>query len=245
MAVSLPKKLKNDAIAEALFEIRFDSAELSEVVVGRLNDVDSWSQFKSTRLAIAQLPEAIRESDQNVRHQPTIERRADNHAIRIGAHVLSIHFNAPYPGWEHFQPVIREAIKQLFHKIPTIAVKRLGLRYINLVRPGPHLINSFDDLAIDINLKSGPLKERLNFAYVEMPDKDIIVQSKIASPEFIGGQNIPADISAAIDVDVYTPQDFVSKSAEEVESWADRAHEIEKEAFFRLLPDKIIEQLSE
>jgi hypothetical protein len=34
----LPKKLKDDAIVEAVFELRFDSSTLAEVFLGRIAD---------------------------------------------------------------------------------------------------------------------------------------------------------------------------------------------------------------
>jgi hypothetical protein len=49
-ANQLPQKLKNDAIVEAIFEIRFDTSTILEVLIGRLADLVPWNGFKQQRL---------------------------------------------------------------------------------------------------------------------------------------------------------------------------------------------------
>ena len=103
---ALPALLYPDAILEALVEVRFDSKEIAEVVVGRLIDSPIWDTYQQSRTAIADIPQPIRESDQNLRFQPTIElRRPDGlRAVKIGGHMLSYHVMTKYPGWAVFMP---------------------------------------------------------------------------------------------------------------------------------------------
>ena len=105
MAASLPKKLKQDAIVEALLQIQFNSNEQSEIVIGRLSDSDLWSGYSTTRLGPANLPESIRETDESLRYEAVLNKQSQDNtnAARIGSHVISYHAYAPYLGWEEFQ----------------------------------------------------------------------------------------------------------------------------------------------
>ena len=65
MAYELPKKLKTDAILEAVFEIRFepDPSLVSEILFGRFADADEWRAFRQVRLPAADIPASIRRAD--------------------------------------------------------------------------------------------------------------------------------------------------------------------------------------
>ena len=125
MTTALPEKLKQDAIVESLLEIQFDSSEQSEIVIGRLSDLDLWSGYTTTRLGPANLPESIREVDASLRYQAVLERRSQNQtdAVRIGSHVIAHHIYAPYIGCNEFQPKLESVIHLLFEKLPNITVK--------------------------------------------------------------------------------------------------------------------------
>ena len=75
---SLPQRIKPDAILEALVEFRFEHTELPELVLGRLLDIQLWSEFGQTRLPTADIPQTIREMDANLRYQPLVELRKDD-----------------------------------------------------------------------------------------------------------------------------------------------------------------------
>lgn len=51
----IPVKLKNDAIVEALFEIRFSMSTIPEVFFGRMADCAFWKNFKHEPLPISQV----------------------------------------------------------------------------------------------------------------------------------------------------------------------------------------------
>src|SRR2546426_10312114 len=100
----VPRKLKNDALVEALLEIRFDTPTIPEVLLGRLADHAAWKGFQQRRLPIAEIPAAIRQTDRNLRYSPLFEL-ADperNRLVRIGEHVLSYNQLRPYVGWTVF-----------------------------------------------------------------------------------------------------------------------------------------------
>jgi hypothetical protein len=94
----IPRKLKNDAIIEALFEIRFDMESVPELLYGRLADHSGWRSLEQRRLPAYDIPAPMRQVDENLRYQPVFELNdsARNSSIRIGPQVLSFHQRQPY-----------------------------------------------------------------------------------------------------------------------------------------------------
>src|SRR5262245_58805243 len=102
----IPHKLKIDPIAEALWEVRFASNDIPEVVVGKLASREEWRSFKSQRLPAADIPAALRETDPQLSTQPTLQLQSgdDRRLVKIGSRVISYHALRPYPGWQIFEP---------------------------------------------------------------------------------------------------------------------------------------------
>ena len=128
---TLPKKLKKDAIAEAICEIRFECEEslsLPEIVIGRLADFDAWRDFEKFRLPVSDIPASIRSQDPNLKKQPVVELRERNGSrlAKIGVTILSSHRLAPYKGWESFKPEIDRTIEFLFGLFQSFKATRLG-----------------------------------------------------------------------------------------------------------------------
>src|SRR5688572_6634063 len=94
----IPKKLKHDAIVEALLEVRFQTTTIPEVLFGRLADYAPWKGFTQVRLPAYDLPALMRQADPNLRFQPLFELRDEQNkqAVRLGGRVLSYHKLAPY-----------------------------------------------------------------------------------------------------------------------------------------------------
>lgn len=88
------EKLRDDPIVEALLEIRFESSELPEVVVGRISDMANWKSATKTPLPMSELPARMRLENPQLRYLPLLEIKAINNigAVRIGSNVFSLHF---------------------------------------------------------------------------------------------------------------------------------------------------------
>jgi len=43
---SIPKKLKHDAIVEAVVEVRFSTTTIPEILFGRLSEYGPWKNFR-------------------------------------------------------------------------------------------------------------------------------------------------------------------------------------------------------
>jgi uncharacterized protein (TIGR04255 family) len=240
----LPRKLKKDAVAEALLEVRFDTPELGELVVGKLASYDSWKSFPSNRLPLANVPAAIRQADPNFAYQALLERRdpAGTRIVKIGDRVFSYHALPPYPGWEVLEPELFRAIEFVFGAIDSFVATRLGLRYLNVLTPG-HSVRSAEDLNFSVQVAGRSLDAPLNLNYLRIRGEQHQAMSRIASKEFV--QSPAANLSVLLDIDLFTSPEFRSADVAQATRWISRAHELLKEEFFSLLTNELKEKLVE
>jgi len=241
----IPDKLKKDAIFQALFDIRFTSKEVTpEIVTGKLASHNQWKGWSVQRLAFADIPAAVRQQDPGLQFQPLIQLQTAGRLVQIGERSLSCHTLAPYPGWTAWEPELRAAIDVLHSSFENLQVTRFGLRYMNAVGP-EHFINTVGELRLsvrvaDASLAGGPLL--LHYQHDRDPEHVALV--RVSSREFVVNPQ-PPDLAAVIDVDVFTPASFSSADPDAAKAWLERAHELEKEEFFSLIPDDIVQKLTE
>lgn len=244
--IPLPRKLKHDAITEAIFELRFETQTLPEVLFGQLASYPPLKKYQQRRLPAYNLPAPLRSADINLRFQPIFELVAHDSKllIRIGPHVLSYHQMAPYSGWVSFHRDLLEVLRQFFSYAADLQVRRLGLRYINSLIPAKHKVQSLRDLDLSITIAGESVQGNVNLNFSREVGDNTKTTVRIATPDFVEGI-IPEGANLLIDVDVYTPDKFKSNDITDVESWMISAHDIEKEEFFHLLPLSVIEELKE
>lgn len=240
----VPEKLKNDAIVEAILELRFDTKTIPEILIGRLADYGPWKTLTQRRLPAYEMPAILRQVDPNLRFQPVFELSGENRAIRVGSQVISYHRTVPYIGWERFWPELRETITGLFETAEGLAIGRLGLRYLNALRSDVHGISSIADLDLGIKVAGERIGGNVNLNFTTDVSSDAACTVRIATTEFIQG-NLPPNTSVYVDVDVFTKDGFETLEQWAVESWVTAAHESEKQQFFRLLTDRSIDVLEE
>jgi uncharacterized protein (TIGR04255 family) len=240
----VPKKLKNDAIVEALLEVRFETETMPEILFGRLADYGPWKGFTQRRLPAYDLPAVMRQADPNLRFHPVFELSSEQRAVRIGPRVISYHRAVPYVGWERFWPELGETISGIFEKANGLVIHRLGLRYLNALRPDLHGVGSISDLDLEIKVASERVTGNVNLNFTVDVPNNTACTVRIATTEFVQG-NLPPNTSVYVDVDVFTKDGFETRERKTVENWVRAAHDNEKGQFFRLLTDQTIEALEE
>ena len=243
---TIPEKLKRDAIVEAIFEMRFDTKTIPEVLFGRLADFAAWKGFSQQQLPAYQIPAPMRSVDPNLRYAPVFELKdpADQRSVRIGAYVLSYHQKAPYTGWAAFKPELLQAIEVLFAKSEDLTIRRLGFRYLNALRADAHGIRAVSDLDLKVIVADDALTGNLNLNFTTDLGAKAQCTLRIATADFTQGA-LPPNTSMVVDVDVFTTEAFKTRSEAEVKEWLEFAHTHEKEQFFRLLPTSTIDALKE
>jgi uncharacterized protein (TIGR04255 family) len=241
----IPKKLKKDAIFQAIFDIRFTSRDLPEVVVGKLAGHSRWKGWDVQRLAFADIPTTIRQQDPTLQFQPLFELRDRSGArlVRVGDRSLSCHALAPYPGWTAWQPELDTAIDLLHQSFDDFVATRFGLRYINALTP-EHFVKDISDLRVSVKIADAPCAGPLVLNYQQDRDVDHTAIVRISSREFVINP-MPTDLSAIVDVDVFTPPSFTSNDPNQGKMWLVDAHTQLKDEFFRLFHVEMLEKLSE
>jgi len=245
---TLPAKLIDDAIVEALCHLQFTSGDLQEVIIGRISDFAVKRGFFPERLPIADIPAPIRNADPSLRFQPTIQFRSksNTHLIRIGENAISFHVTGvkQYPGWEEFKKPLKDVVEGLFKAIENVVVEKIALRYINAIVRERHFIDDIHQLEFEARVGKVALDGPINLNYVTQVGGDHIVTTRLAHSKFVQG-SLPPNTSAVIDVEVTTIEKFSSKDPVEVLLWVEKAHNFEKSAFFALIPGAVLNKLKE
>lgn len=249
LAQGLPKRLKADAILETTFEIRFDTdaSIIPEIMFGRLADAVEWKAFRPARLPTADIPAPIRRSDPNLMYAPAIELTSPDGGIRVrfGPNSISYTRVGNYPGWdEKLSAEIENAIDHLFKAVHDVTTTRLGLRYINALKSDIHGIKSVGDLAISVTVADDVICDSINLNFKTNVNSDYEATCRIASVDLAQG-TIPENATVIIDIDVYTIGTFSTRDAAVVKEWVTKAHQTEKENFFKLLGPDVTARLRE
>ncbi|MDX8442014.1 TIGR04255 family protein [Mesorhizobium australafricanum] len=238
----LPSKLRADGVVEAILEIRFESSEIPELLLGKIVDFPAWKGWVPSRLPLSDIPLPIRRADKNLQHQPLLQLSSPdgNEALKVGDNVVSRHA-LTYPGWTAFEPRLLETFRLLYDRIPGLSVTRLGLRYVNLLHPDIHMIEDVNALNLTILVGDNRLTPPLNLNYRRKTTDWHETMIRIASPEFVTSAH--QGFSTLIDIDVYTPDGTVVPDYGTCVGWLNDAHAILKDHFFELLHDETIEAL--
>jgi len=242
--ITIPERIEPDAILEALVEFRFEHSELPELVLGRLLDAQLWENHTQTRLPAADIPQPIREMDPNLRYQPLIELRTSNgdRVAKIGGHVMSYHVVGKYPGWATFRIEIEKALREVITKLKSLQFSRIGLRYINALRPDEHYVRGLADTNIIIKVGARALTESMVISYNRTFGANHAVTVKVATPDLVTG-NIRAGYSLLCDIDVGSKVGNTITDYAGAIAWIDDAHILEKTEFFSILPENVINKL--
>lgn len=245
-----PKKLHNDAIIEAICQLSFNSPDLPEIIIGRLSELQSGaSDFNITRLPAANFPYEFRSSDPNLQLQPTMELKHKNNAllIRFSERVISYHITGvgSYIGWEAYRTELLKTFRILFDKVSACEVSGISFRYINALMSDRHHIADMHELNFETIVKGVKLDCPVNLNFVVENDEQHLTTTRIAHRNFVQGL-LPEATTVIIDVEVSTPvSKFKDTNLDSVMNWIDVAHQFEKEAFFKLIPDDVISKLEE
>ena len=243
----LPRKLRADAIVEALLELQFESDTSPERLIGRIVDSGPWKALEQRNLPAHQVPSALRQLDPSIRYQPTVEIAsvgAEPRALKVGPFVVSYHRAKTYVGWERFRPELEETVDILFAAAENLRVTRIGLRYLNAFNARQHGITSIADLDLAVSLAEGRLTSSVNANFLV----DLGAMGKcgvrVATKDFVQGP-VSAETTAYLDIDVFTNPGFECKSRDAAKQWISDAHTREKQEFFHLLTQRTIDALTE
>jgi uncharacterized protein (TIGR04255 family) len=236
--MKIPKKITPCPIAEAIFEIRFDTEMPGDAIFGTFYNEfkDEFTDFE--KLPILQLPEAIRSRDQNLIYSPHYKLKKDNFLIQIGPKVFSLVNLKDYSGWDTFSQKILVTFGKIYETGAVIKISRAGLRYVNIFEN----LDIYDKLNLKLMLGEKPF-EASNFDLTtEVRTEKCVSRVKIANNATIGIEE-KVRKGSVIDIDVVykNNEDNVFENLGNV---IEISHVDEKNLFFSLLDAEYIKALN-
>jgi uncharacterized protein (TIGR04255 family) len=243
----LPIKLRNDAIVEAIFEIRFDMTTVPEVLIGRISEFGKWKNLAQRRMPGADIPAQLRLMNPLFRSQPIIEFADDSaepFALRLGPNSLAFHRIRRYVGWERFRKELAGASDVLFKKADGLVISRLGLRYLNALTSDIHKVGSLADLDVSLSIAGDQPMNKLNLNYTMDLGNETACSVRLATADMVQGA-LPTSSTVFVDVEVFTNEGYKTERKSDVDAWLEFAHNHEKQEFFHLLRQETITGLEE
>lgn len=134
-----PEKNSRWDLVEGIVEIRFDSGLLYDAILGLVYKqlVGSYSEPKP--LPILQLPESVRQLDENLKYNSYYQFLNEDFSLELGPRVVIVR-NQPYKnkkayiGWDKFYAEVQTILAILKEQTIFSKIERIGVRYINFFK---------------------------------------------------------------------------------------------------------------
>ncbi|MBR4712337.1 MAG: TIGR04255 family protein [Paludibacteraceae bacterium] len=227
--MKIPSRLENSPLIDCVIELRFETDLVKSAVFGVIyNCIKAEYPGIVHNLPISQLPEQLRISDPDLKYKPMYRLENEKTILQIGSDVLCISSKMPYIGWNSFYNITVDITKKVMALGFIKQISRVGFRYINFIeRDITDLLkmsfrlegNTFNTLNIRTSITKNGFTNNLFFS------NDALFTQKKGS---------------VIDID--TSKEYNDNSFyENIEFELQTAHQCEKELFFSLLKDKLLQ----
>ena len=231
----LPVSINPCPIAEAIFEVRFETSYPGDAIFGIIYKQFQKEFPKITKMPVLQLPAAIREQDPNLKYTPHYKLSRDDFIFQLGPNVFSLINIGQYCGWQ----VFFDKINETYDKISDLKIiekhKRTALRYINIFNG----INIFDKSTLAVHLTTENLSSLKTNLTVDIPyDHGTSTLRMINQAEArIEKKTVRGSI---IDIDTQVAFEKCVDFADAI----NKAHSAEKSLFFSLLQADFLKTLN-
>jgi uncharacterized protein (TIGR04255 family) len=239
--MKVPKKITPCPIVETIVEIRFDTNVPGEAVFGIVYNEFKKDFPKTEKLPILQLPENIRGNDPNLIHSPCYKLKNEELLIQVGSKVFSLVNVNAYIGWESFSKKIYDIFGRLFNVLELNKIYRLAVRYVNLFKDQ----NIFKESKLkiflgtenffenEINFISNVHSENCTSRLMIVNHGEVIVNGKLFRGSLVDIDTVIKTYPVGLERDISLFNNYLEK-----------AHIDEKELFFSLLSDELLESLN-
>ena len=209
MATSLPTKLKNEPLIDAIFEVRFVGSMPASVVLPGIFFSKLTGQKIIEQLPIAQIPKALRDADQNLKFAAISRIDWDAFFINVGDFSLSVSCKYPYPGWSKFRDAIIGVVEILNGSGIVEKVERYSLKYIDLF-PVSNDREKVSMLNMKVSIADHELKEEPFQMRIEIPKDGLIHAIQMVSSANAVLHNGVTKEGLVVDVDTLAVLDGIS-----------------------------------
>lgn len=240
--ISVPKRLKKEPLLEALWEIRFssDTEQVADLLPGMIYKAMGAEYPKIERLPAANLPSSVLKHDETLRYVPTIRLEGNPYSIQIGEHVVSLSCRRPYTGWKEFESKIMELAEMLKGTSLLNRLERFSLKYTDIIQLTE--MPSLEPLQVVVKLGTLDLTKYPVHLRTELRENGFLHIIQIASPAKAVLLTREHFEGLLIDIDTIYQRE-TSELWLEFRDQLNRAHQLSKNLFFRLLTKETITQL--
>ena len=232
----IPTRLEKCPIVDFICEVRFESSFPPAIVTGMMAGALSSLNIENNieGLPILQIPEALRNSDEQLKFAPHYRTMLGDITLQFGGGVIAISSHIPYRGWLAFKPEIEKIFKCLFEHNASFLKKitRVARRTVNFF---PVDILNYTTVEVKTPIEY----EKKQYQYVDYyrDGDNLIIRTVIANQaSYQESDGSVIDIDAHIDCDFDTGLEFLMEAIE-------RTHIESKKIFFTLLRPDFIESM--
>jgi uncharacterized protein (TIGR04255 family) len=246
------EKLKSQPLVEALCEFQFELTGGNELTLPGLFYAAVRDEFPVQTSIIDEASFQIAASEiggmrQFIKSQRLqLKRQDDSAMLQIGQNRLIVNQLQPYESWDKFRVMISEAFIKYAELCGEFTLKRVGLRYINHIKPAEVEGFSIDDFLIILPLFPKPLDKSIGgfqqtyeFSYM-VPPASLVHRTGVV--EKSDGETV-----LALDID-FVSRETVNLNSKEATlkwlcEWLDQAHNHIEDAFISSLNPNYYESL--
>lgn len=247
MNTKIPKRLRQEPLIEAIWQLHFEPVEdqpVADILPGILFTAlrENTPNLRLHRLPVAEIPRPIVESDPNLltAAKYRIESPDSPFIYQVGDRVVTLNCRKPYAGWPEFKAKVIDLAGILSESKVISAPKRHALRYIDFITLESPPSLSFLRLGLTIGEKA--VRERPLQIRVELPDEGGQHVLQVVTPANVNIPDTP-DAGAIIDLETraeLTPGQALSDIGEDLET----LHTASKRFFFtQVLTEQAIENM--
>ncbi len=228
----IPTYLENDPLVDCVIEIRFETDMVKSAVFGVIyNCIKEDYPGSVYNLPISQLPEQLRISDSNLKYKPMYRLENDKTILQIGSDVLCISSKMPYIGWDTFYNITVDIIKKVMELGFIKRISRVGFRYINFIEG-----DIKDLLKMSFKLK--------NNEFNSLEIRTTINKNSFTNNLFFSNAALLNQKNGSV-IDIDTSKEYNDNSFyDNIESELQNAHQCEKELFFSLLKEELLQRFN-
>ncbi|MHC6202772.1 TIGR04255 family protein [Breznakiellaceae bacterium SP9] len=236
--VKIPKKITSP-IKEAIFEIRYDGPYPGEALYGILFEI--FKKIAANNVAeimpIMQIPQQVRDIDPNLHYQPLYRIRNDQFAFSVGPHAISFSALEPYSGWSRWTAFFYPLVTIVQQCKVITKVERIGLRTLTIFSG-----NIFADINATLTVDNQSINTIPSSFHTEFNMSDTHILLNVGNSTNISGIQTADSL---IDIDCIHQFDcsedvFFASYKDALE----KAHVANKQVFFGLLKEELVNKLN-
>lgn len=232
----LPTKISPCPILEATVELKFSSNLPKGAIFGiAYSAIHQDFDKHIEQLPTAMIPNEVVEADPSLKYKPLYKLSKNNFSAQIGYDVISYHNAIQYVGWQQFFKKSMDFFQKIISTNIIDNSKNISfaLRYLNFFS-----YNIFPHINFDITLMNKEHNSDNLVFRTEIPDKEFVKILQIANNVTI--QDIHnSKQGSLLDITCFTDIDLLKLG-----NTLETAHILEKELFFGLIKDELLQNLS-